>query len=299
MDTVGFVNLIRSYIQPGRIPVVDKLAAPYTPPDQGSLKVKYGMRGLSAGSVLSVGWSDFYVWGYDPSSKTATVQDGWGGSPQRPAGIDELLQVMPRWTDWQLLQQANAELRSLSGQGGLWERLVCYHSWDGAHRAFNLEFERDVDRVLMVEAESARTWEWWQLNPSSYRLTASAHSDEYPSGQSLTLYDLDFLTPGRRLRITGSAPLLPLEPDAFDAAAAVGLAESAIDVPALGVAARLASLEEGRRQQLDAQGDPRRAEQVSMSAWTAVGRDLRRLYDRRLAEERSNLLAYTPYRRGV
>lgn len=288
----------RNYIRAGRVPHIDEVGEAYEP-GSGVLKLKHSNRGILPSTVLSVGWSDFYVWEYDQGSQTAQVRAGWNGSPDVEHEPGDLVVSETRWTDWQILGQLNLELSSLSGQGGLWERLVCYNTWDGSHTSFDLAFERPVARVLAVEAESARTWEWWQLNPSSWRFTGDAMVDEFPSGQSLSIYNFDFMSAGRRLRTQGAAPLLPLEPDSTDAAASTGLAPSALDVPMLGVAARLAGLEEQRRNQLDAAGDPAKVERVPMTAWTSVARDLRRTYEGRLAEERANLLALTPYRRGV
>jgi hypothetical protein len=121
-------------------------------------------------------------------------------------------------------------------------------------------------------------------------------TDDYPSGQALSIYSFPLVTPGRKVRVVGAADLRQFTEVSTDVATDTGLADSALDVLALAAAENVAVMEEGRRNQLDMQGDTRRGAEVPMTAWTAQARELRRRYQERLGEERARLTNLYPYR---
>jgi hypothetical protein len=98
------------------------------------------------------------------------------------------------------------------------------------------------------------------------------------------------------VRVVGAADLRQFTEVSTDVATDTGLADSALDVLALAAAENVAVMEEGRRNQLDMQGDTRRGAEVPMTAWTAQARELRRRYQERLGEERARLTNLYPYR---
>lgn len=298
MDTDELVTQALSYLNAGRPLQLNELAADVPADDTRTvtLRMQYPDLALQPGQPISVGFEDFYVWSYDQNAGTAVCRPKMGGSPRLAHSTGDVVNVNLRWTPWEMVGHLNRIVNRVSGW--LWEPLECEFTWDGSREQWDLPFTRKVRRLLEVRAETARSWEWWALDPEEYRLVADAPpTTDYPSGQALSLFAFHLLVPGRKVRAIGAADLQQFAYTSTDVAADTGLAESALDILSVGAAEHVAVLEEGRRNQLHMQGDTRRGAEVPMTAWSATARELRRRYDERLGEERAKLLARYPDRR--
>jgi hypothetical protein len=78
-----------------------------------------------------------------------------------------------------------------------------------------------------------------------------------------------------------------------------GLAETMLDIPPLGVTMMLLNTTENRRNQVQTQVDPRRADEVPATANSSAATAMRRLYRERIQDEYARLNARLPIYMGI
>jgi hypothetical protein len=144
--------------------------------------------------------------------------------------------------------------------------------------------------VLRSPRANANTW-----IPVGWRAERNMDVADYPSGSALFLD-----TEGEialDLRVTF---MRPYEVSAFDDTVdldVIGLAPTQVDIAVLGALWRLVITREIKRNFIEAQGDPRSAQEVPPGAIANSGRVTKALRDERLREEMNRIRAMYPFRR--
>lgn len=269
----------------------NRLAANYAA-GAGTLAFQYQIDNLAEGHTLSVGLNTFYVLSVNTAQKTATVIGGQDGSVDVNATQGDPVRIRPRWPDHRIFKALNDDLRALSApQIGLYQQKVATFTFNPSVYGYGLPADViGVDEVRYSEPGP----ELDQPRIADYQVIRGADTALFPTGVSLVLGHGAF--PGRPVRVryrAGFAPLSTLTSDV----AATGLPDTAIDLPPLGAALRLLPGKEIRRNQLEAQGDTRRAAEVPPGAISGAGRFLAMQRQLRIAEETSRLRAINPLRR--
>lgn len=252
----------------------------------GVLGLRSVPKRLAAGSVLSWHESTLYVISVSANG-SVEVMPGYDGGPDIAIPQNAPLRVNPRFTDYTLYQSVAAAVGAmaspLNGLYGVVTQNVSGTRSDDFY-PIPVEYRDKVIRVLSIAArsDSSNDWTW----VTSYRLALT------PGNEHIRIF-----TDALSYQITYAVELI--KPTSFtdDLVLDCGLSGTMLDIPALGAAAMLMSGQEARRSHQRAQGDPRRAEDVPITAAGSAARDFRRSFDERIADEHSRLIGMFPYRR--
>lgn len=266
---------------------VNLLALPYGRDDQ-RLTFDIDTAHIQQGMILSCDLNEWWVKEIDHSSKTAYVIPRWNGSHAEPLPAGSVIRVRPRATDWHLFKEVNRAIMQMSSRThGLYRTgSETLHSKVGEWGHFTVA-STDIISIISVLAKSA-----WQDN---YR--AVQDRDYRFNGKDGVLRLLNRDTNwASEVQIVYRAPFRPAVSLDNDLTTMCGLADSMQDIPALGAAANLLLTTEGRRAQVTAQGDPRRAEEVQPGSNSSAAREMRRQFEHRCDDEAARLINANPYR---
>lgn len=259
------------------------LSEPYEPGDT-SIALRAKTKRLGPGSVLS--WLDntFYVVSVSATSAGVEVINGYDGAPSQAAEAGTPLRVNPRFSDYTLFDNVASVIASLSspvnGLYGTYQQEVNGTLVDGYYPVPDEILDYAI-RVLRVEARSNSSQDWVR----EVNWTASMSGSKY-----VRIY-------GDALQYRITYALHFARPQSFsdDAIIDCGLQPSMLDIPPLGAAAVLMQGQEARRAHQRAQGDPRRSEDVPMTAAVTSARELSRMFRDRVDEEHASLVQMNPY----
>ena len=288
--TSDLIHAARRWLQSSGRPEFNKLTAAETNSDT-VFALDFALGSVQPGAVLCVDLEEVYCWSV--SSPNATVQRGWNGSTAATHSLGALVEVNPLFSSWRIFNEINAEINSISPT--IYQvKTVSVTSTT----AWSYNLASDVIDVLTVQYQDIGPSGDWPLL-TRWAFLANQDTSSFASGRALTFYEMP--VPGRTLRITYAAPLVPLATISDNVESVSGLPSSAIDIPVIGAAARLLSSREARRSQVDAQPEARQAQDVPPgTAGDAAGR-LFAIRDRRIREEAIKLgkLFPTRIRRAV
>lgn len=259
------------------------LAEQYTPGDS-TIALRSTTRRLGPGSTLSWGDNTFYVISVGTTSASVEVVNGYDGAPSAVAESGTPLRVNPRFTDYTLFENVASVIASLSspsnGLYGVYTQTVNGMVGDGYYPVPD-EIDSLVLSVLSVMSRAGSTNDWLRNGDYTVSLRGSKHVRMFSEAlQHQITYALRFIRP---------------QTFGDDAILDCGLTESMLDIPPLGAAAMLMQGQEARRANQRAQGDPRRAEDVPMTAAVTSARELYRMFRDRIDEEHATLIKTNPY----
>jgi len=259
--------------------------------DDTRLTFELDISGIQPSMILSCGLNEWWVKEIDAASKTVFVVPRWNGSYADPMPVGSIVYVRPRATDWQLFNEVNRAIKQMSSRThGLYrmgsETLT---SAVGAWRHFTVA-STDVESILRVLVRSPWQGDWRSLQDRDWRF------DQKTRELRLLNPDTSWMN---EVQIVYRAPFRAAQGLNSDLQGTCGLAPSMEDIPALGAAANILLTTEGRRGQLSAQGDTRRAEEVAQSHNSSAAREMRRQFEQRCDDEAARLLNATPYRMSI
>lgn len=256
----------------------------------GDTEVHLGMdvTGIRPGTVLCSGLNTWIVREIDTSTKIATVLQ-YDGSPSTAGNVDDIVYASPRITDWYLFSKAAETIKQLSTpNNGLYRVVTWDADVDPVFGTYAVPSGVSINGILQVKVTVPGTDDVWDQVPLEYvEFLPEQRTVQIATG----------MYAGATVTFTGKASFVEPTSLSDDLVAVCGLPPTATDIPELGaIAAHLRTME-GRRNQMIAQGDPRRAEEVSPGSNMGLARladlDLRN----RIADERALLMARYPWRR--
>jgi hypothetical protein len=139
-----------------------------------------------------------------------------------------------------------------------------------------------------------RTWPLINNYVLERNMPTTGTYGDFPSGFALVLYESAY--PGFPIRVRYRAPLGTLVNLTDDLVATTGINSSAVDLPPIGAAIRLVAGREVKRSFDEAQGEPRRAEEVPPQSQLIGLRNLQALRQARIHAEVSRLQRRYGYR---
>lgn len=257
-------------------------------PMASSIKLDGEWKRVGPGTILSWAEQTFYVKGQskdqggNPIDGSFDVIPGFDGGPDVRVPLNAPLRVNPRFTDFTLFTEVSRVVATLSSVG------------NGLYSAVSVRFngvQRDDYYPITV--------------PGAFRVLAVRSAlDDRREWVACREYVAQLQSADPHIRIFSDAllhevilavPFTPPNQFTDDLVADCGLEPSMVDIPVLGAAAYLMSGQEARRAQQKAQGDPRRAEDVPITAAINSGRDMYRLFQARIDEERARLVQRNSY----
>jgi hypothetical protein len=290
VTTADLIAETRRHILSGQRPQQNKLAAPVGT-DATSLEFSFDPAGIVAGAYVQVDLEVFYVWSI--TGKTASVQPAQEGSPTSAHDQGDVVVVNPRVPDFAILQALNNCLRSLSSPAlGLYQVKtvdLTYSSLAGGYDLPGVTGEIDIADIRVHRGDSTSK-DWPAI--TTWNVSRDVNLTDFPSG--LALFIQDGAEQGSDIRVRYRTGFGTLSSVADDVLTLTGLPETALDIPPMGAAIRLVHPREIKRNFTEAQGDGRRAGEVTPGAVSGSVNALERDYYRRISEEAGRLSQQNP-----
>lgn len=284
MTTVAeLVDRIRAdYLTQGRVEPRNRLAANINT-TATSLSFTYELGAMQAGTVVSLGLEDCYVWSVDATAKTAEVDRGYQSTTAVAHSTGERVRVAPRWTDAQILRALNAELANLYAQG--------LYGVDATETTYLSSTDGYVLPAACVAVH--RVWvqdysgdNWFSLN--SWRVEHQQSTSDFASGVALFVRGPGALD-GKKIRVVYKRAFGTLAAYTDDATTTAYLPASATDVLAMGTAINLLVGREVANRLYEAQGATRRGDETPPGAVSQSFTPIIRQYQARLQAEKRTL----------
>lgn len=246
-----------------------------------SIVLDMDVSGITPGMILSSGLNIWYVRGTEPSTKTVFVIPGIDNAPTAAVALNDFVYVKPRVTDFYLFELVNTEIGRLSSpENGLYRIDSWTEAVDATYQTYDIP---TVDAAAMIGLLRVRyrmpgtTDVWIDIPEKSYRLQVNDGTSRIrllrniPSGT-----DIQFLYKASFNRATALTD---------DALTVCGLSDSLVDIPPLGALGTLLRSTEFRRNQVQTQGDARRASEVNSGPNLTGAQLTDRDYKSRVQEE--------------
>lgn len=250
--------------------------------------------GISEGMILSSGLNVWYVKGTSVSDKKVFVIPGIDNAPGSAVANGDFVYIRPRMTDWYAFNALNDEIKALSSPtNGLfqlksWTADVdpTYQSYDVPTAAANLTSLHRVRYRLPGTPDV-----WVDLPSRSWRWHTGTDTNRVQLLRNIPV--------GTEVQFVYRAPFTAATDLTSDLVTDCGLADTMTDIPPLGVSMLLLNTTENRRNQVQAQTDARRADEVPSGANNNAATQMRRLYRERIQDEYARLNARLPIYMGV
>lgn len=261
---------------------------------QTSFQVTYDVSQIQQGSYVAIGLELMYVWAVEQGSKTVTVQRGQLGSTAATHATGDVITVNPRFPDFMILQEINADLDDLcSPVNGLFAMRSIDLTGIYGQRGYDLAGASSVLEVQEVRyrvgaAGGRRDW----IPLTDYDLDREVNTADFPSGVALFLP----MVGTSAVRVRYKATFTHLTNLTDDVETVAGLPLSAHDLPPLGAAIRLVAGREIKRNFTESQGDSKRATEVGPGAVNASSGGLRVQRAQRITAEAARLEQQYPTR---
>ena len=253
--------------------------------------------GITTGMILSCGLNVWYVRSIDTAANTVQVIPGYDGSPQEAVTAGQFVTIKPRVTDWYLFNQINDEIRALSTpQKGLYKIAAWSAQVDPTYQTYAIPESAfaGFQGILRVRYRMPGTTDvWYDVPEKAYRVQID------PTQGSSFIRLLRNIPSGTDLEFIYRGSFTPATSLSDDLVEDCGLVESMTDIPALGAAASLLRTTEARRNQVQTQGDARRAQEIGSGSNANASLLMQRNYDERIREEYARLVVRNPIIRSL
>ena len=272
---------------------INLVAQPYTA-NATSLVLDMDVSNITQGMMLSGNLNVWYVRGTDVASKTVYVIPGYDNSPKKDMAVGEFVFIKPRVTDWFMFETMNQEILRLSTpEHGLYQIAEWVTQVDPTYQTYPFPAAaEDMIGILRIRYRMPGTSDVWiDIPEKSYRVQIEA-------GES-RIRLLRNIPSGTDLKIIYKAPFHQAENLSDNVNEVCGLAPTMVDIPTLGCLATLLRTTESRRNQVQQQGDARRAQEVSATANLEVARRIEKDHQMRIWEEAARLTQRIPLVRSM
>ena len=255
-----------------------------------SIVCTYPLGSLREHTVFQLGTELIYVWESNTSTKTLTVERGFGGTTAAAHDSGAIAIVSPKFPRWQILQALNDELADLSSpMNGLFQMKTVDISYNGSDRMVNL-----TGITSMIDVYDVR---WRYLSDDypvvrRYRLMRDMPTTDFASGYVLTL---DEPVMSSTIRVIYKDKYTPFSTEA-STLTSTGASSELADLLVLGAQIRLLASGEVKRNFIESQGDTRRSDEVPAGAMNASVTNLLRLRRDRIQAEAARLNRQYPTR---
>jgi hypothetical protein len=223
---------------------------------------------------VTCGTNTWYVLSYNAATNTATILPQIDGAPAVAAASGSIVRLGPRFTDWAIFKNIRDQIAAMgTSEHGLgilnfWVDLANYDTDLYVPPAGVVP-----QRIRAVYGHSGL--KWYPVRRWSWDIGAVHIMEDSTFSEFTFVYQDNFNLPS----------LLTEDPIAD-----TGLSDTMLDIPVLGAAAMLMLGKEAQRNQIAAQGDTRRAGEVTAGANIGTAREWLRMRDSRIADEYSRLV---------
>lgn len=294
MATAGaLIEQSRRLLLAGTRERLNALSAAVTDTTGTSLSLARAVQGIQDGAVVGIDTELMYVTA-SPSTTTATVTRGYGGTTAATHASGAEVVVNPKWSRADIFDALNDELDSLSAEG-LFQMLTVEITYNSAVEGYDLTSVAQIEDVYALYARVPTSSKAWpRIKNNCWEGRRNQNTSDFASGFTIVLTGPSPAWPGQVIRVLYKAPFTRLTATTQDLLTDGGLPATANDLLKYGVALRLAVPREGARNTFEAQGEPRRAAEVPAGAQVGVARNWDQIRQRRLGEELERLARRYP-----
>lgn len=243
-----------------------------------TMTFEYDLEGIVRGNYIAIDDEIIYIVNTVRASKTATVVRGYLGSTPASHTEGALVEVNPRFPRDFIKKALQRELNSYA------PRLFRVTAHDISHGGTTTEYDMPTsDFIHVIDIRRKSTGVNGRPILRGWDVARDQDAGIFSSGIALLV---PHGTPSGvlRVRIARSFDASNLADDT-DLVADIGMPYTSVDIPAYGTAWRLLSTREIGRTSMQAQPEPRHAEEVPPGHISSVVTQLKNLRDHRLAEE--------------
>lgn len=285
-------NLIDRTVQQllaGTVEERNKIASTVSSSDT-VITMSYGLGSLRENTVFEIESELMYVWEANTTSKTVTVERGFGGSTAASHTAGAVATVNPRFPRSQVLTALNSELTDLSSpMNGLFQVKTADISYNGSDRMVDLDGVTSIIDLFDVRFRYL-TDDWPVIR--EVRLMRDMPTADFPSGFALA-FDQNLMSGDYRVIYKDFYGTFSTE---ATTTASVGVGTQLEDLLVLGAQIRVMAGREVKRNFTESQGDTRRSEEVPAGSITNSINNLLRLRRDRIQAEASRLARQYPLR---
>lgn len=295
--TSDLIQATRQHLFSGQPEQLNRLASGIDA-DDASLTALYSLGGIQAGAIIEIDLEQIFV--FSVSSTTKTINDcirGFNGTTAATHSANAQITVNPKFPNARILQAINDDLSDLSSPvNGLYQIKTVDITYNPVTYGYNLTSVTDIISIAEVRFRTPGPQKTWpQIN--SYALlrnmpTTGQYAD-FASGNAIVVYES--AQPGYPIRVRYRAPYASLTSLTNNVLTISGLQATAHDIPPLGAAVRLVAGREVKRNFDEAQGEPRRADEVPPQASLQSTKELIRLRQQRIMAEAARLVTTYSY----
>ncbi len=272
---------------------INLVGTAYTAGDD-TLVLELDVTGITAGMMISSGLNVWYTKGIDVATRSVFVIPGYNNSPKKDALVGDFVYIKPRVTDWYLFETINREILRLSSpQNGLYK----IGSWTAAIDTTYQTYAVPAEALNMVGLLRVR-----YLSPGSTDLYVDIPSNYYrvQTGVTSTIVRLLINIPsGTSLEFLYKAPFSAAVNLSDNIESVCGLTNTMLDIPPLGAYSTLLMTTDSSRNQIQTQGDARRANEVAAGSNNRAGLFVDEQYRSRVSEEVIRLIQRVPFVRSI
>jgi hypothetical protein len=272
------------------------LVAEAAPAGATSIKMDMDVSGITTGMSLSSGLNVWYVRSIDTAANTVQVIPGFDHSPLRPVSVGDFVLIKPRVTDWFMFETMNQEILRLSTpEHGLYQIASWTVPVDPTYQTYTIpESAFDMVGLLRVRYRMPGTTDVWiDIPEKSYRIQLN---DTFSGSQVRLLRNIPS---GTDIQFIYKAVFHQAEDLDDNVNEVCGLAATMVDIPTLGCLGTLLRTTESRRNQVQQQGDARRAGEVSAGANMSIASRIEKDHQMRIWEEAARLIQRVPIVRSL
>ena len=260
-------------------------------PSQTEIFLDMDTSQIQPGMILSSNLNVWYVRTVNSGSRSVRVIPGYDNAPKVGGTAGDFVYIRPRMTEWYAFSQLNNQFRLLSAPGkGLYKTATWYAPINSTYQTYDIPPEAlNMVGLARVRYRLPGTPDvWYEMQNKSYRLM---------DDKVQLLYNVP--TGGSQLEFTYRAPFSQATGLLDEVETVVGLTESQMDIPPLGVSIGLIRTTESRRNQVQTQTDARRGAEVPPESNVMDATRLERQYSARVNEEYARQLRDHPILMGI
>lgn len=250
--------------------------------------------GLGGGTIICIDDELMYVREVQTPARTMSVLRGFRGSTATTHDAMAIVEVAPRFPKPYIRDMLQEEIASWPEN--VFRVASVPVSLAASSRGYDLT---DVPTThfgvvgFHLSPAASDTSRGWSRGPSSWRIERGLPTSEFPSGSALIL---DSGYAGRTVYLDVALPFDVSDFDDNVTTASMGLEDSMLDIPPMGVAWRVLAARETKRSFTEAQGEPLDAEAVPPMYQMQTAERFKRMRDGRLGEEAMRLRGRYPLR---
>lgn len=275
---------------------INLVAQPYTAGDT-DLVLEMDVSGITPGMTLSSDLNVWYVKGTDTATNTVFVIPGFDNSPQRDVAVGKFVYIKPRVTDWYMFETMNQEILRLSTpEHGLYQIASWEEQVDPTWQTYTIPDEAFTNMVGLLRVRfrmPGTTDVWYDIPEKAYRMQLNVTD----GGSQIRI--LRNIPSGTDIQFIYKATFQQAENLSDNVNTVCGLSPTMVDIPTLGCLATLLRTTESRRNQVQQQGDARRAGEVQGGSNMSLANMIERDHQMRIWEEAARLIQRVPIMRSL